>query len=136
MARRYVGGYFESVLEHYQFAGEHLKTMKGYEYYGKFSEKIATYGADGVIDFFVDLQVAGTPEQCYEKILDIRRRVGNDHFVGVFSYAGMPYDEAERNVRLFAREVMPPLQKLGPPPPPAAAVPDAAAKVSAGMLGS
>src|SRR2546427_3588024 len=73
MARRYVGGYFHTVLDHYQFAGDHLKTMKGYEYYGKFSEKIATYGADGVIDFFVDLQVAGTPEQCHEKILDIRR---------------------------------------------------------------
>jgi alkanesulfonate monooxygenase SsuD/methylene tetrahydromethanopterin reductase-like flavin-dependent oxidoreductase (luciferase family) len=136
MARRYVGGYFESVLAHYQFAGDHLKTMKGYEYYGKFSEKIATYGTEGVIDFFVDLQVAGTPAQCYEKILDIRRRVGNDHFVGVFSYAGMPYDEAERNLRLFAAEVMPALQKLGPPPPPVAPVPEAPAKVSVGMLGS
>ena len=121
MARRYIGGYFESVLAHYQFAGEHLKTTKGYEYYGKFSEKIATYGTDGVIDFFVDLQVSGTPEQCYEKILDIRRRVGNDHFVGVFSYAGMPYDEAERNLRLFAEHVRPALQALGPAPAPQSA---------------
>ncbi len=137
MARKYIGGYFESVLAHYEFAGEHLKTMKGYEYYGKFSEKIATYGTEGVIDFFVDLQVAGTPEQCYEKILDVRRRVGNDHFVGVFSYAGMPYEEAERNLRLFAKEVMPELQKLGPPPAPADSVAsDAARPVSAGMLGS
>ena len=136
MARRYVGGYFESVLAHYQFAGDHLKTMKGYEYYGKFSEKISTYGADGVIDFFVDLQVSGTPEQCYDKILDIRRRVGNDHFVGVFSYAGMPYDEAERNMRLFATEVMPALQKLGPPPAPAPAVAEPPGGVKAGMLGS
>jgi alkanesulfonate monooxygenase SsuD/methylene tetrahydromethanopterin reductase-like flavin-dependent oxidoreductase (luciferase family) len=136
MARRYIGGYFESVLEHYQFAGEHLKTTKGYEYYGKFSEKIATYGTGGVIDFFVDLQVSGTPEQCYEKILDIRRRVGNDHFVGVFSYAGMPYDEAERNLTLFAREVLPQLQKLGPPPPPTPPAEGKAPKVAAGMLGS
>ena len=136
MARTYIGGYFESVLEHYQFAGEHLKTTKGYEYYGKFSEKIATYGTEGVIDFFVDLQVSGTPEQCYEKILDIRRRVGNDHFVGVFSYAGMPYDEAERNINLFAKEVMPQLQKLGPPPAPAPLAESAPPKVSAGMLGS
>jgi len=36
--------------------------------------------------------------------------------VGVFSYAGMPWPEAERNMRLFAREVMPALQKLGPAP--------------------
>ena len=44
----------------------------------------------------------GTPEQCYDKILDIHRRTNNRRFVGVFSYAGMPYDEAERNMRLFA----------------------------------
>jgi len=42
----------------------------------------------------------------------IRRRVGNDHFVGVFSYAGMPPSEAERSMRLFARQVMPELQRL------------------------
>jgi len=62
--------------------------------------------------------------------------VGNDHFVGVFSYAGMPYDEAERNMRLFAAEVMPALQKLGPPPVPAAVVADKPATASASMLGS
>ena len=42
------------------------------------------YGTDKVVDFFMDLQVWGTPEQCYEKILDIRRRTGNSHYVGVF----------------------------------------------------
>ena len=77
-----------------------------------------TYGDEKVIDFFVDLQVWGTPEQCYEKILDIRRRVGNDHYVGVFSYAGMPPAEAECNMRLFAKEVMPSLQRLEREPGP------------------
>jgi alkanesulfonate monooxygenase SsuD/methylene tetrahydromethanopterin reductase-like flavin-dependent oxidoreductase (luciferase family) len=111
-ARQWIGGYFRSVLDHYQFGAEHMKTMKGYEYYAKMTDKIHTYGDDKVIDFFVDLQVWGTPEQCYDKILDVRRRVGNDHFVGVFSYAGMPAAEAERNMRLFATEVMPALQRL------------------------
>ena len=61
----------------------------------------------------MNLQVWGTPEQCYEKILDIHARTGNSHYVGVFSYAGMPYEDAESNMRLFAREVMPALKKLG-----------------------
>jgi alkanesulfonate monooxygenase SsuD/methylene tetrahydromethanopterin reductase-like flavin-dependent oxidoreductase (luciferase family) len=113
MARRWIGAYFDTVLDHYQFAGDHLARTKGYEYYGKMADKIQTYGTDTVVDFFVNLQVWGTPEQCYEKILDIRRRVGNEHYVGVFSYGGMPWAEAERNVRLFVREVMPELQKLG-----------------------
>ena len=118
-ARRWVGGYFRTVLDHYQFAGDHMGKTKGYEYYAKMTDKIHTYGDEKVTDFFVDLQVWGTPEQCHDKILDIRRRVGNDHFVGVFSYAGMPAAEAERNLRLFAKEVMPALQKLESEPRPA-----------------
>jgi hypothetical protein len=32
----------------------------------------------------------------------------------VYSYGGMPHDLAERNMRMFAREVMPELKKLVP----------------------
>jgi alkanesulfonate monooxygenase SsuD/methylene tetrahydromethanopterin reductase-like flavin-dependent oxidoreductase (luciferase family) len=124
-ARRWIGGYYETVLEHYKFAGDHLGKTKGYEYYGKMTEKIAEYGTDKIIDYFVNLQVWGTPEQCHDKILDIHRRTGNSHFVGVFSYAGMPYEDAERSMRLFAKEVMPQLQKLEVKSP--AAAPEAAA---------
>src|SRR5438552_1134497 len=52
----------------------------------------------------------------YVRIMAIRRRVGNDHFVGVFSYGGMPPAEATRSMRLFAKEVMPALQALDPEP--------------------
>jgi alkanesulfonate monooxygenase SsuD/methylene tetrahydromethanopterin reductase-like flavin-dependent oxidoreductase (luciferase family) len=135
MARRYIGGYYQTVLDHYQFQGDHLAHTKGYEYYGKMAEKIHQYGTDTVIDYFMNLQVWGTPEQCYEKILDIHARTGNSHYVGVFSYAGMPYDEAERNLRLFARDVMPQLQKVDA----TAATPGrarAAEKPGVGLLGS
>jgi alkanesulfonate monooxygenase SsuD/methylene tetrahydromethanopterin reductase-like flavin-dependent oxidoreductase (luciferase family) len=111
-ARRWIGGYWETVLKHYQFAGEHLKTTKGYEYYGKMSDKIRQYGAEGAIDFFMQLQIWGTPEQCCEKIVAVSDRTGADSFVGVFSYAGMSHAEAERNMRLFAAEVMPRLKSL------------------------
>lgn len=136
MARRYIGGYFKSVLDHYNFGSDHLAKTKGYEYYGKMADKIQTYGADSVTDFFVDLQISGTPEQCYEQILDVRRRVGNEHFVGVFSYAGMPYPEAERNMRLFAKEVMPQLQKLEPGAVPAPVTAAREEKAGIGLIGS
>jgi len=32
----------------------------------------------------------------------------------VFRYGGMPPAEAEKSMRLFAKEVMPELQKIGP----------------------
>ena len=137
MARRYIGGYYQTVLDHYQFQGDHLARTKGYEYYGKMAEKIAQYGTDTVVDYFMNLQVWGTPAQCYDKILDIHARTGNSHYVGVFSYAGMPDADAERNMRLFAREVMPALQKLSADSPGRrAADSSAAAPVNVGLLGS
>ncbi|HXA95612.1 MAG TPA: LLM class flavin-dependent oxidoreductase [Candidatus Dormibacteraeota bacterium] len=136
MARRYIGGYYQTVLDHYQFQGDHLAHTKGYEYYGKMAEKIHQYGTDTVIDYFMNLQVWGTPEQCYEKIVDIHARTGNSHYVGVFSYAGMPYEDAEQNMRLFAKDVMPQLQKLAATPAGAAGRAQTADSRSVGLLGS
>jgi alkanesulfonate monooxygenase SsuD/methylene tetrahydromethanopterin reductase-like flavin-dependent oxidoreductase (luciferase family) len=112
MAQRYIGAYWKSVLLHYNLGGEHFAKTKGYEYYGKMAAQVAKAGAEGTTEFFMNLQVWGTPEQCYEKILAIQAKVGCDAFTGVFSYGGMPYDEAERNIRLFASAVMPKLQRL------------------------
>jgi alkanesulfonate monooxygenase SsuD/methylene tetrahydromethanopterin reductase-like flavin-dependent oxidoreductase (luciferase family) len=98
------------------------------------SDKIAQYGTDTVIDYFTNLQVWGTPAQCYDKIVDIHRRTGNSHYIGVFSYAGMPYDEAERNMRLFAAEVMPALKQLQVQSP-AVPAPAAAAREGVRALG-
>lgn len=115
LAYQYIGGYWKTVLDHYELVGDHLTTMKGYEGYGKMQQLVsAPGGVDVMTEFFVNLQVWGTPEQCYEKILDIQRRTGAEAFTGVFSYAGMPYDEAEANMRLFAAEVMPELKKHVP----------------------
>jgi len=112
-ATRYISGYWDTVVRHYEFKGDHFGRTKGYEYYGKMSEMVGKYGTEGVADFFMNLQVWGTPDQCLEKILSIRSHVGCETFVGVFSYAGMPIDQAERSMRLFARTVMPELQRLG-----------------------
>ena len=110
MAMRYIGGYYRTVLDHYQFAGAHMKNQRGYEYYAKMNEKLAVYGDRKAIEFFADLQVYGTPEEVYDKVRAIHRQTNNAGFVGVFSYAGMPHQEAARNMRLFARAVMPELK--------------------------
>ena len=56
--------------------------------------------------------VYGTPEQVYDKIMKIHQQTNNSAYVGVFSYAGMPHEEAARNVRQFAATVMPELKKF------------------------
>jgi len=122
LAVKYIGGYWQSVLRHYELDQGHLSKTKGYEYYSRISEIARDQGGtDALTEFFLNLQVWGTPEQCYERIVDIRKKVGCDTYVGAFKFAGMPMAEAERNVRLFAREVMPELKKLGEQPSPRAA---------------
>ena len=112
MAKEYIGNYWESIMDHYEFHSDHLKTTKGYEYYGKFTEKIEQYGDQNVSDFFLNLQVWGTPDQCYEKIMSTRGRTGSESFLAAFSYGGMPYDEVEKSMRLFAKEVLPRLKEV------------------------
>ena len=115
LARRYIAGYWQTVVRHYELIGDHLTKLKGYEAYKAMQEKTsAPGGVEEMIEFFLNLQVWGTPEQCYEKIMTTQERTGAEAFTGVFSYAGMPYDIAEHSIRLFASEVMPALKKRVP----------------------
>lgn len=110
----------ENVARHYDFSGDRSK-IKGYESY--------VPRTDEVVEMQVSLQVVGTPERCYERLAEIQKGTGSDHFSGVFSFAGLPEDQAEESIRLFAREVMPELQKLGresqPARPPVGEAPSA-----------
>jgi hypothetical protein len=58
----------------------------------------------------MNLQTWGTPDQCYDTIVRNVDRIGTEAYVGVFSYAGRPWAEAERNLTCFPREDMPRLQ--------------------------
>ena len=112
LGKKYIGRYYETVLRHYELAGDHLQGTKGYEFYGKMSKVLQQHGEQSGTDFFTDLQVYGTPDQCFEKVMDIRSMVGSDTFLAVCSYADMPADEAERNLRLFADKIKPRLQAV------------------------
>jgi len=116
MARQYIGGYWQSVVKHYEMFGDHFQKTKGYEYYKRLPEAISDIGIDGMAEFFMSLQTWGTPEMCYEKIKDVHARTDCCGITGVFSYAGMPHEMAVNNMTLFAREVLPELQKLGHSP--------------------
>jgi len=111
MARKYIGGYYQTVVEHYELAGSHMKNTKGYEAYVSVQENVQK-SQDAMEEFFMSIQVWGTPEMCYDKIKAFTGRVNAGAFNGVFSYAGMPYEAAEQSMTLFAREVMPEIRKL------------------------
>jgi alkanesulfonate monooxygenase SsuD/methylene tetrahydromethanopterin reductase-like flavin-dependent oxidoreductase (luciferase family) len=110
MYERYIVGYCQSALEHYEFANAHLATIPGYEYYGKLAGNIAKHGADRFVRFLADLQVWGTPERVTEQIIESIRRIDGAGVLCVFSYGGMPHDLAKASMRLFADKVLPALK--------------------------
>src|SRR2546423_10131388 len=131
-AVKYLGQKWQSIDNHYHFSDGHLSTVKGYESYGKMAKTYAKINDSPeakakATDFYVSIQIVGTPDDCVEKIGELQRLTGLDHLVTEFSFGAMPHEEAELNMRLFADKVMPVLQRdpafagggapgLAPPP--------------------
>ncbi|MFG1924724.1 LLM class flavin-dependent oxidoreductase [Cryptosporangium sp. NPDC048952] len=112
MAQEYIATYYESVLSHYELGGRHFESTHGYEYYKQLASYIDKKGTSKVVENFINLQIWGTPQQCYERVMDIRSQVGNDGLNAVCSFSGMTREMAEANMRLFAAEVMPRLKEV------------------------
>jgi alkanesulfonate monooxygenase SsuD/methylene tetrahydromethanopterin reductase-like flavin-dependent oxidoreductase (luciferase family) len=116
LAYRYIGGYYHTVMKHYEMTAEHFGTHRGYEFYRKITRYIGRHGMEGAARDFARLMPWGTPAQVLDKLATIREVTGMNALVCHFSYAGMPYDEAERNMRCFAERVLPELQRWDTPP--------------------
>src|ERR671923_229570 len=114
-AAQYLARKWDSIDAHYHFSDGHLASVKGYEFYGGMAKTYAKMKDENfrkkATDFYVKIQVVGTPDDCLEQIAELRRLTGVDHLVTEFGYGGMPHEQAELNMRLFADRVMPVLQR-------------------------
>jgi len=114
-AMTYLARKWESIDTHYHFSDGHLATVKGYESYGKMAKTYAKMKDDSYRDkatqFYVSIQIVGTPKDCLDQIAELQRLTGTDHLVTEFSFGGMPHEQAEVNMRLFADRVMPVLKR-------------------------
>jgi alkanesulfonate monooxygenase SsuD/methylene tetrahydromethanopterin reductase-like flavin-dependent oxidoreductase (luciferase family) len=114
-ATRYLGEKWDSIDNHYHFSDGHLGSVKGYESYGKLAKTYTKMKDESfrskATDFYVSIQVAGTPDDCIQQVAELRRLTGTDHLVTEFSFGSMPHHLAELNMRLFADKVVPVLQR-------------------------
>jgi alkanesulfonate monooxygenase SsuD/methylene tetrahydromethanopterin reductase-like flavin-dependent oxidoreductase (luciferase family) len=114
-AAQYLARKFDSIDRHYKFSDGHLASVKGYEFYGGMAKTYSKMQDPGyrqkATDFYVKIQVVGTPDDCLQQIAELQRLTGLDHLVVEFGYGGMPHEEAQLNMRLFAERVMPALQR-------------------------
>jgi len=114
-ALTYLGAKWDSIEEHYRFGDGHLAKVRGYESYQALAKTYAKL-KDPVqrakaTEFYVSLQITGTPDDCLGQIAELKRLTGLDHLICEFAWGGVPHEEAEANMRLFANEVLPVLQR-------------------------
>ena len=111
LGQKYVQAYYHTAMRHYEMASEHFGKAKGYDFYANVNKYIARHGTDGAAEAFANLMPIGTPDQVMEKLRYIHGVIDNKGFTVQTSYAGMPWAEAERNLRCFAEHCLPELKR-------------------------
>jgi alkanesulfonate monooxygenase SsuD/methylene tetrahydromethanopterin reductase-like flavin-dependent oxidoreductase (luciferase family) len=127
-----------SATKHYEFDDpDHFQATSGYEHYAQQAEKRVALGAGELPSHeqsaadraawhtgeLVEQRraalasVAGTPEQCLEKLRKLVETTAPRHMFSFVRFGGMPYDKAKRSMELFAKEVLPEFHKIQVPDP-------------------
>jgi alkanesulfonate monooxygenase SsuD/methylene tetrahydromethanopterin reductase-like flavin-dependent oxidoreductase (luciferase family) len=109
-ARRYQGKFVESNFYHYEFLGDHFKTVQGYDAYQQKAEIARKGGIAGAVAGFMQAASWGTPDKILRGLEERRKIVGDFELNVAFRFGGMPYEVAERGLKLFAGEVLPVLK--------------------------
>lgn len=109
-AEHYLASYLQSLLEHYELMGDHLGKTKGYQGYGKQAEILRHIGFDKYVEGFLAANAYGTPEQMLEKFRHRYEIIGTFELATCFRFGGIPFDQAQESMQLFAAEVLPELK--------------------------
>jgi len=114
-AFKYLGRKWQSIDDHYHFSDGHLANVKGYEAYGKTAKTYAKLkdpaNLKKATDFYISIQIVGTPDDCLQQIGQLQGITGMDHLVTEFAFGNLAHHEAEKSMRLFADKVLPTLQR-------------------------
>jgi hypothetical protein len=106
----YLAHYLESLLEHYELMGDHLGKTKGYQGYGKQAEMLRDIGFDKYVEGFLASNAYGTPDMMLQKLRERYEIIGSFELATCFRFGGIPYEEAEASMHLFAHKVLPELK--------------------------
>ncbi len=110
-ASHWISSYYHTAMKHYEMTSEKFGSHKSYEFYSGVGKYIARHGTDGAAHDFAKLMPYGTPDQVLEKLSFIKDTIDMNGIMCNFTYAGMPFEEAERSMRCFAKYVLPELKK-------------------------
>jgi alkanesulfonate monooxygenase SsuD/methylene tetrahydromethanopterin reductase-like flavin-dependent oxidoreductase (luciferase family) len=108
----YVHRFFASNVRHYEFTGEHFAQIEGYQRYDEIARAFREMGVDTAADNYAACALSGTPDQILAKVAEIGDVLGSFELTVLPSFGGMPYEQAEQSLQLFAKEVMPGAREL------------------------
>jgi alkanesulfonate monooxygenase SsuD/methylene tetrahydromethanopterin reductase-like flavin-dependent oxidoreductase (luciferase family) len=109
LAMQYMPNYFLTIIRHYEILSEHFKQVRGYDHYATAGELFRQVGLETGANVYCSVQTWGTPERILEKLRRRRELLGDFELTCIVNYGGLPIEEVEGSLRLFAREVLPEL---------------------------
>jgi alkanesulfonate monooxygenase SsuD/methylene tetrahydromethanopterin reductase-like flavin-dependent oxidoreductase (luciferase family) len=114
--------YARNAAVNYEFTGDHFEKLPGYESYAarRAARQAAApsktlTGIEGPADGsagLLDWSLTGTPDKIIKAIDEISNWVHPSHMNAVFKYGEMSYEQAEKSLRLFAKEVLPAVHEM------------------------
>ncbi len=110
LAGRHMANYYVTVMEHYEMASDHFRKLKGYGDYADNAELLRESGMEDAANGFVEINTYGTPREILEKMEQRKGQIGTFDLTVQVSYGGLTGEQAEKSIRLFAKEVLPELQ--------------------------
>jgi alkanesulfonate monooxygenase SsuD/methylene tetrahydromethanopterin reductase-like flavin-dependent oxidoreductase (luciferase family) len=108
----YFAKQFYQVANHYEWGGEHFKSMPSYATYVALGDAmVAAGGPEKAYRDYIGGNLIGTPAQLIEKDAMRKATVGEYDIIANFSYGGMSYEDVYKQMKLFADKVMPKLKE-------------------------
>jgi hypothetical protein len=89
---------------------DHFSKVKGYDAYAQKSAIVRDLGLEGMTEGFLKAAVWGPPERILKMLEERRQVVGDFELATSFRFGGIPFEIAEKSLRLYAREVLPVLR--------------------------
>ena len=78
------------------------------------SHKRSVSGQEHTVDTLIEqgIMLCGSPDTVRKQLTDTHRMLGFQNLLCLLQFATLPRDLTEKNIRLFAREVLPAVQAL------------------------
>jgi alkanesulfonate monooxygenase SsuD/methylene tetrahydromethanopterin reductase-like flavin-dependent oxidoreductase (luciferase family) len=110
-AKTHMDEFAEGSIRNYELTGSHFATTNGYEHYAQMATALK-HDVGILGQQYYENHVWGTPDTCVEKIQAIAGVMQPEELIFMPRFGGMPADIAERNMRLFAKEVLPAVHEM------------------------